>query len=114
MLPPDPRRISAQYLQHLVDYLLALWSVLYVPHPVKQAVVLRVIVVRGVLAPLCYLALGAVQQEQEILWIWVVRVPPKVEHLRVTLTYLVLEAVVVCAACHQLHVDLVELLAQPV
>jgi hypothetical protein len=110
----NPRRVAAHDLQHGVDHLLALGAVVHVLHALEQAVEFRIVVVGGVLAAGADLLVRAVQQEQEVFRIGVVGVPAPLEQLRVALADLVLEAVVVGAAHHQLHVELVELLLHPV
>ena len=72
--------------------------VLHVLHLFEQAVVLRVVVIRGVLAVMPHLLVRPIQQEQKIFRIGVIAFQPKIKHLRVAFAHLVLKAVVVGGA----------------
>ena len=109
-----PGRVAAQQFDHAVDQALAFGAIWQHPHALEGAVELGIGVVAGVLAAVLDLAVGAVEQEQEIFRVRVVGVPAPLVNLRLAAAHLVLEAVVVGAAHHQLHAQLAELLAQPV
>ena len=108
-----PRRIAAQDLDHLVDEFLALRPVSHDLHAFEHAVVFGVLVVGGILSALDA-RLRSVEKEQEVFRIRVVRIPSEEKQLRRAFANLVLKTVEVGIAHHQLQIDLLELLGQPV
>jgi len=105
-MPGTSWGVAAGNGHHFVYELLALRRVVHVLHLLEQAVERRAAVVRGVFAVLADLAVGAVEQEHEILRVGVIGVPAPLEYLRGALQHLVLETVVVGRADFQLHADL--------
>ncbi len=114
MVAEDPRSIPVQDVHHAVDHRLTRRAVGHVAHGAEQGVELRVGIVGGVLPPGLGPALGAVKEEQEVLRVGIVGIPAEEEELGVALADLVLEAVPVRGPHHQLQVDLLELLLQPI
>jgi hypothetical protein len=114
VVTPYPRCVLARDLQHPVDDLLPLGAVRDVPHALEQPVVLRVLVIRRVLAAGLRARLRAVQQEHEVLGIRVVGVPAEEEELGVAGADLLLEPVPVAGAQLELDVELLELPPVPV
>ena len=106
---PHPRRIVARDLDHPVDHLLPGRAVVHPLHLLEQTVVFRIRVVRRVVAVASGLCLRTVEQEQEVFRIGIVGIPSEEEQLHVALAQLVLEAVPVGQAWHQLHVYLLQL-----
>ena len=111
---PDPGCVSVGDLQHSIDHGLALRAIVHVAHLLEEGIEFRVGIVGGILAVGLDLAVGAIEQEEEVLRVRVIRVPAPHEDLARALAHFVLEAVVVRGADHQLDAELGELLAHPV
>ena len=99
---------------HLPDNPEALRRVVHVLHPREQPVEFRIGIVRGIFSALGHLSLVTVEQEKEVFRIRVVSIPAEVVKLDVALADLVLEAVEIRRADHELDIELRKLPGQPV
>ena len=111
---PGPGGIAAHDLHHTVDDRLPLRPVVHVLHALEQAIELGAVVVDGVFPAVVDFAVGPVEQKEEVFGVGVVGIPAPEQKLPVALAHLVLKAVEVAGADHQVDAELGKLLAGPV
>jgi hypothetical protein len=71
---------------------------------------LWILIISRILPLLIHLGIGTVEEEQKILWVWIIGIPTLFKGLGGTFEHLVLEAVVIGGPDHQLDSELVKLL----